>query len=359
MTRLLLVAFMVAISAASAFGQEKKFGFNHGQIHHFAQMRFQENGYLPDAFVDSLKRVTPPELLKVARMSGTMSNSWALDIPGYNHFNHNAQIDRNRSIAQPTQSYIYSFVRLYHQIGIEELFWTLNTHQGYIAMREGNKAEQLLWERRMYEALYFLLANGVNITHVCMDNEWWMDYRVCGVSSGGLNLGDKVRYAGLLGVLRPNNFFIPLMEKDMQAFMDYLKPIADSVRKIIPGVKILMTVDNTTHLRGRTMWSVVSKPSNRWWDGITPHLYFQANSRKEVEDFIKQRLAPYGNVPVYITEFNYEFGTNDEGKKWNPYVFSGFRNDCFAAFKSLPNVKAAMFHTWWSGVSSYGYIIEK
>lgn len=356
--RLLMAAFLVGLMAYSAQAQEKQFGFNHGQVHHFAQLQFQDNGYLPDAFVDSLKKLTPPELLKVARMSGTMSNSWSLDIPGYNHFAHNAQIDKNKNLNQPTESYIYSFVKLYHQLGIEELFWTLNTHQGYMAMRAGNRAEQALWERRMYEALYFLLANGVNITHICMDNEWWMDFRICGVSSGSLNAGDKTRYAGALAIFRPNPFFVPFMEADMQAFMDYLKPIADSVRKIIPGVKILMTVDNTSHIRGRTMWSVVSRPQNQWYDGITPHIYFQAKNRKEVEQHIRQRLQPYGDVPIYITEYNYDFGTNDQGKKWPEYVFKGFRQDCMDVFKAIPQVKAAMFHTWWAGLSSYGYIVS-
>ncbi len=34
----------------------------------------------------------------VCRMSGTMSNYWALDIPGFNYYIHDAQIDNNTKV---------------------------------------------------------------------------------------------------------------------------------------------------------------------------------------------------------------------------------------------------------------------
>ena len=98
--------------------------------------------------------------------------------------------------------------------------------------------------------------------------------------------------------------------------MDYLQPIADSVRKVLPKAKILATVDNTTHLRGRLLFDVVKQ--YKFYDALTPHIYIQAGSSADVNRQVSARLAQYKGYKLWVTEFNYDFGTNDSntGARW-------------------------------------------
>jgi hypothetical protein len=143
----------------------------------------------------------------------------------------------------------------------------------------------------------------------------------------------------------------------MAAFCDYLSPIADSCRKLIPGVKILMTVDQTSHLRGRIMWETVR--SYTFYDGITPHIYITPKNYSELATQLKARLTQYGNTPLYITEWNWNYPSDDSNMKYTGYEFEPFRRDFINELKKYPNVKAAMFHTWWMGISSYGWLKDE
>jgi hypothetical protein len=338
MARLMLVASVLLMGWLCVYSvQGQMVGFNHGQIHHELQKKFGMNGRAPQEWIDSMVKATPKGMLEVGRMSGTMSNNWTLDLPGYNFLPHTAQLDK--------------------RIGGKELIWTLNTHQAYIARKEGRLDDAILWEKRMWEALNYVRASGIKIVAIHLDNEWWMDYRVCGVSSGSMNAGDKFRYAGGSGLFKTNAYFEPMIRSDMQAFCNYLAPIADSCRKLVKGVKILMTVDQTSHLRGRIMWDVVKNYT--FYDGITPHLYLKANSYAELQTVINNRLAPFKGYDIWVTECNYYYGQNDSGTTWPSYVQSKFRFDMIDILKKNRDVKAVMYHTWWMGVSSYGWLKEK
>jgi hypothetical protein len=309
--------------------------FNLGQFHHHAQLRFGTDGHVPQWYVDSLKSVTPKEWHSFARKSGTVSNNWTLDKPGYNFLIHDVQINRNANFREPSRSYMHAFVEFYHQWGFDSLIYTLNTHEAFI---NGD-------EKQLYEALHFMLNNGINITHICLSNEEWMDFRLMGISGGTPNVGEKIKYAGVGGIFRPNPWFERFVKADMNRFLDYLEKTADSVRKIIPGVVILQTVDATTHLRGRWLWEEVQK--RKYFDGITPHIYVKASNRNELQQQINARLNMYGGqYPIYVTEFNYAAGNNCDNNNPPEYFKSKqFIHDGVDIFLKDRRVKLVAVHT--------------
>ena len=320
-------------------------GYNLGQMHHFAQGEWRNEGYVPMSAVNLMRDQTPVNYRKYARMSGTMSNSWALDLTGFQHAAHDRQIANQqnmwRGVPQPTQSYGYAFIQFFKDFGFDSLVWTLNTHSPYIAgeLPTGDG----IWMQRLWRFLDAIDSAGIPISHICLDNEWWMDNRVCGVSAGTPNAGDKSRHTGaplLLAAFIPANRIEAPVKAEMHRFVKWLEDLVPLLRKRYPNATILMTVDHPTqHLRGRWMWDVVRSYS--FYDGITPHLYPDVKNKSALTKWIDDRLKPFGNVPIYVTEWNFH---HDSGTPYN-----GFYADFIQHLKGYRSVKMAMRHTLWAG----------
>lgn len=317
-------------------------GFNLGQAHHRAHQLGFTNGFIPDDSIKAWNQIAPHNF---ARQSGTMSNSWALDIPGYNHFQHDQQL-RNQRIPQPTQSYGYAFIDFVKKWGYDSIIWTLNTHQAFIARENNNEAEARIWEQRMWDFLDLLDKEGIYISHIHLDNEWWMDGRVCGISAGAPNLGDKIRMGGALGILRPNNWFQTPVKAHMNRYLDYLQSLVPSLRKRYPHAKILMTVDHPTHLRGNWMADEVLKRS--FYDMIAVHYYPNTRNTRETIQWLNERNTRFRGIPQAVTEWNYHY---DSG---TPY--KGFHIDMENWFNSNPDVKLHLRHTLWYQGSAFSFI---
>jgi hypothetical protein len=335
----LLTMLLICLSLSAAKAQLIE-GYNLGQINHFAQLEWRDNGYIPKSAVEKLKSQTPLNYRTYCRMTGTMANQWALDLPGYNHPQHEAQIT-SRRIAQPGISYADPFFKFFHDFGFDSLIWTVNTISAYTAGESpsGNG----IWMNRLWAFLDAIDSAGIPISHICLDNESWMYGNVVGISAGNPTAADKVRYNGTFGVFLPNNRFETPVKAEMHKWLKWLEELTPMLRKRYPHAKILMTVDHpATHLRGRWMWDVVR--SYAFYDGVTPHLYPNVKNVKELTAWIDQRLKPLGNTTVYITEWNYHY---DSGQPWGTFHF-----DFLNIVSRYPNVKMAMRHCLWAGDSN-------
>lgn len=325
-------------------------GFNIGQMFHFSHMELKQDGFIPVDIVNRWKSMVPPSMQDTCRMSGTMSNLWALDITGYNYDQHNIQLSKNK-INKPSKSYGYAFVDFYKNWGFKNLVWTLNTHKAFIAKENGDTVQEKIWEKRMWDFLDFIISNDINISHICLDNEWWMDYRVCGISAGSPNAGDKIRMAGTLGLIKTNSYFEPIVKDKMNRFMIYLKDITEKIRQKLPNALVLCTVDNPSlHLRGRWMFDVVKSFS--FYDGVTCHIYPKTKNTTETNSVVDQYLNPIKNAKLTqnVTEWNFHY---DSG---SPY--DTFHKDMISRMK-FHGVRIAMRHSLWAGNNNpftYGWI---
>ncbi len=319
-------------------------GFNLGQMFHYTHMDYGNDGFIPKDIVAKMKSQVPENYRDTCRMSGTMSNTWALDLPGFQHLKHDIQIDK-RKMPQPKKSYGYAFVDFYKTWGFKDLVWTLNTHQPFIALNEGRLDDYRLWEKRLFIFLDFVLANGINISHICLDNEWMLDARVCGISSGAPNIADKYIHAGAGGVFKSNTSFEVPIKTHMRKFTSYLISLLPEIKKRCPNVKILMSMDNpTAHLRGRWMYDVV-KEMRPHINGVDPHIYLDTKNKAEtfkaVDDLLN--IIKKDKLDIYITEWNYQY---DKGEH-----YLGYHADMIERFK-FHGVKMAMRHCLYAGENS-------
>jgi hypothetical protein len=79
-------------------------GFNLGQLFHFAQMKWKNDGFIPKETVDQWKAQVPIQMTKTCRMSGTMSNTWTLDLPGFNYLKHERIFVKFQNITKSSTS---------------------------------------------------------------------------------------------------------------------------------------------------------------------------------------------------------------------------------------------------------------
>jgi hypothetical protein len=343
----LITAILLMFTLSLAHAQV---GFNLGQLHHHAHLQWRLDGHVPQEWIDSVKSVTPKQWHSFGRKSGTMSNYWNTQSTGYNHAAHDRQIANMPQVQQPSESYLFPFVKFYHQWGFDSLIYTLSTHNAYLNGQHD----------RMIEDLKYVISQGVNITHICLDNEMWMDFRLVGLSAGQPNIGDKMRLMNanaFSALFIPNNRLEAPAKAEINKFLDYLEMVSVEVRKIIPSVTILQTVDQTSHLRGKWIWDEVQK--RRYYDGITPHIYLRASGKADLERQLQQRLNQYaGSKPIYVTELNYDFGSDCAGGNPPAYVKSKqFIHDGVSYLIRQPQVKAVMVHTLWHGdLDCNGYL---
>lgn len=325
-------------------------GFNLGQMHHFAHLEWNNNGYIPDEIITQIKSLVAPELLEVCRMSGTMSNHWAADLPGYNHNSHTIQINNRRQNTQPTESYLYAFIDFYKKMGFKELVWTVNTISPWMYPNE-----RQLWENRMWAMLDELDKQGIKISVICMENEMWMYPQCVVMPNGNLPFAQKLIYSPLNALRNDTWWANNIIKPRMRDFLAYLDVIAYKIKKRYPNIKIALSTDNNTHMRGRLLTEVIQE--FRFYDIICPHIYIKATNKTDLENQVRQRLnhaKVYGRE-IWVTEFNWDYGANDSGQAQGAYHDNFFKTDMLQALDKF-GAHAGFFHTLWSGRSSYGFV---
>lgn len=324
--------------------------FNLGQMHHFAQIEWGQNGFISDELIDRIKREIDPKELEICRMAGTVSNEWSLDHPGYNHPMHDQQIKNRKDLSQPTISYFYAFVDFYKKIGFKELVWTLNTISAW-----ANPKERTEWEKRMWDMLDALDRAGIKVKVAHLENEQWMYPQCVVMGNGGLNVFHKIAIAGIKGIFMNDNAFKPIVQKGMREFHIYLAGIAKQVRKRYPHVKIAISIDDDSHLRGKWLSEVTKEFS--FYDIVTPHIYISPRDKKELNTIVNKRLshAKSFKKEIWVTEWNWSYGANEFTSDQGYYKDVSFDSHMLSAFKSN-DVKGAFKHTMWAGRSAYGQL---
>lgn len=338
--RNLFLTFIFLLTSAICYSQ----GFNLGQAHHRAHMLGMTNGIIPIDSVQKWKSEIPENYRQFARQSGTMSNSWNLDSTGYNHIQHNIQL-RNQRIPQPTQSYIPAFLKWLEDWKYDSLVWTLNTHLHFLLQKEGKQKESEYFKEQMFDVL--AKVNAIQpVTHICLENETYLDPRVIGMSGGAPTPADKSRYSGralILAAFMPNPQFEQPIKNEIRAFYRYLEPIVERLRKEYPSAKIVISCDHPITMRGRWNLDVV-REFPHLWDMIDVHLYPPTGNTRQTENWTNERLVGFAGLPIVVFEWNYH---HDSGK---PYA--NFYNDMERILKPYLHLR----HTLWYQGSAFSFI---
>lgn len=325
------------------------YGFNIGQGPHEAQKEWKDNGNIPIEFVNFIKSVVPKEQLKVCRMTGTMANQWALDIPGFNDARLAAQINNMRSVPQPDISYMYAFVKFYQDMGFEECIWTMNTISAWSDINARD-----LWEKRMWGALEFMMSNKINITRICLENEMWMYPQCVYMHRGSRSQLDFLQYGS--SVFNNTTFQNNTLRR-MREFMTYLQGIARQVRIRYPKIKIAVSGDPAvTTQRSRLLLQVLREFD--FYDAVCPHIYIKSASSTETLAKVSEIINPFKtlNKDIWVTESNWKY--NDDGSDAN--IPNSYRDNFFLGDLrrscEINGVDVLMHHCLWMGRSAYGWV---
>lgn len=300
-------------------------GFNFGQIHHFAQMKWQNEGVIPKDNLKQMVANVPADMLKVGRFSGTMSNFMNLGVAGYNHPQLSQQIKNKKGVKQPTKSYLYAFVQLYKDLGLEGLYFTANVHKAYL---EGKT-------REMFESLDFVFKN-CRVLGVELGNECDMEAAISGVSAGSPTLADRLK----IGLTKKPETFIA---DNVVRYMGFLSDIAAQIKRRY-GVPVSVTGANDTSLRGRTWNSAVK--SFDFYDAVVLHPYITANNKSEVDSKIDAWFKPFSGYRIWCTETNWNY--LEQAKPKGSYHNTEFRKHLFDAIERN-GAEVLFFHTIWAG----------
>ena len=326
-------------------------GFNSGQMHHFAQMEWLKNGFVPDSFIERVKKENAPEELVTLRVAGVVSNEWALDLPGYNHPMHDQQINNRKDLIQPTQSYFPAFIDFYKKVGFKELIWTMNTISPW-----SNPSERALWKKRMMDMLEALKAAGIKVKVIAMENEAWMYPQCMLLGNGGLDILDKFAIAGWKGIFKNNNYFQPIVKEWMRSYYEYIEGISREVKKRYPWCKIAISIDDNSHLRGQ--WMAETIKEFKFYDIVTPHFYLSPANKTELNAIVDSKMAharSFGK-DIYVTEWNWKYDNSSKDTQ-GAYHDKYFHNDMLSAFRAN-GAKGAFKHTLWAGASAYGHMSQ-
>jgi hypothetical protein len=330
-----------------------KQGYNLGSMHHFAQMRYKNNGYIPDSLIERIKKEVPAEKLEICRVAGVVSNWWAMDLPGYNLPSYELQINNRKDLEQPTISYFYSFLDFYKKVGFKELIWTLNTVSAW-----ANPKERSIWERRMWNMLDAIDREGIKINAFCLENEMWMDARCVVMGNGSLNVFHKIAIAGWKGLFMNDNAIKPLVQKGMREYHQYLEGIAKQIIKRYPDAKIAISIDSPDHLRGKWLTEVTQEFD--FYHAVCPHIYITPKNKEELRAEVYKRMAhahSFGKE-IWITEYNWSYGDNDAGQSQGEYHDKYFQDDIVSECKKA-GADLALLHCMWADDSSYGELQNK
>lgn len=319
-------------------------GFNWGQVHHSLQLQYQQNGYAPKQFIDWIQSEFPKEMVQHVRFSGTMSNTMALNVPGYGHAPHDQQV-KNQRKAQPAESYIYPFLDLYRKLNAQSLSFTINTHKPF----QGTQQDlDLMWEA------VSLIYNNTNVIAWELENESYYYYSITGSAGGTPNMAEKTSLAGGFIQGRNSKNVEAGMLAKINSYLDFLElKIVPELKDRYPGIPIGISIGNATNMRER-IWNQAVLARN-FYDFLIPHIYLDVEDPRKMEAEIKSRLdqAKVKDVPIHVTEFNWNYEKSKKGPA-NP---DAFRKNFFQILSKY-GVRNMYFHTMSMGTSPYSWKVK-
>jgi hypothetical protein len=269
-----------------------------------------------------------------------MSNTWNLDSVGYNHLQHTIQLN-NQRISQPTVSYIHPYLQFLRDWKYDSIVWTINSHLPYLLLQAGNKKASDYYVEQLFQVLDSVTAI-TKVTHICLDNETYLDSRIIGISNGSPSAADKKRYG--FSILTQNARLEGSVKSEYQKYLDFLKPIVIRLRAKYPNAKLVISCDHPITMRGR--WNLdVLRQNRSLWDFIDVHLYpANVTSRSATAKWVDDRLKGFAGLPIVVFEWNYHY---DSGKPYN-----GFHKDMESILKPYLNLR----HTLWYSGSGFTYL---
>ena len=336
---------------AIATYNNKKFdiGFNFGTLFQFIAVKYNKQYNIPQELLNKIKKIVSPELLKIARFSGTMSNYMTLRQKGYGenkdlwkiwqmlngklsfgeklkytsyYFTENMAGVVNMLTKYVDKSFLYNFVESVKQLGIKEVEFTFNSISpflNYISLSEA------------LESLKFIKDN-TNLTRLELVNESYFN--------------DSI-------IKKDNNE--QKGYENVKQFTDYLYNIMPEITKII-GKDIPIGLNIANYKSGPKF-----KGHNRAFteladkliaDGykvyIVPHVYFDSDDLEEIEAEIKDLISPFiGKYEIRVTEFNVNPKIDyPGGKKITQEEYIIFMNKILDIFKKL-GLSGAFIHSLW------------
>ena len=334
----MLTLIIIILSFFTANSQ----GFNLGQQHYRQHQLYRNNGYIPADTVQKWKGQVPLAYRSFSRKSGTMSNSWNLDSVGYNHLQHTIQLN-NQRIPQPTVSYIHPYLQFLRDWKYDSIVWTINSHLPYLLLQQGNKKASDYYVEQLFQVLDSVAAI-TKVSHICLDNETYLDPRIIGISAGTPTAADKIKYKGTGGLFTPNARFESDVKSEYQKYLDFLKPIVARLRAKYPNAKLAISCDHPITLRGR--WNLdVLKQNRSLYDIIDVHLYpAKVSNRSQTAKWVNDRLNGFAGMPIVVFEWNYHY---DSGQPYN-----GFHKDMESILKPYLNLR----HTLWYQGSGFTFL---
>ena len=341
----------VAIKDLAATANNKKFdiGFNFGTLFQFIAVKYNKQYNIPQELLNKIKKIVSPELLKIARFSGTMSNYMTLRQKGYGehkdlwkiwqmlngklsfsdklkytsyYFTDNMAVVVNMLTKYVDKSFLYNFVESVKQLGIKEVEFTFNSISpflNYISLSEA------------LESLKFIKDN-TNLTRLELVNESYFN--------------DSI-------IKKDNNE--QKGYENVKQFTDYLYNIMPEITKII-GKDIPIGLNIANYRSGAKF-----KGHNRAFteladkliaDGykvyIVLHVYFDSYDLEEIEAEIKDLISPFvGKYEIRVTEFNVDPKIDyPGGKKLTQEEYIIFMNNILDIFKKL-GLSGAFIHSLW------------
>lgn len=342
--------------------QEKKFdiGFNFGQIFSYIASRYGNQSKIPQDLMNKINKVVPKSMLISARFSGTMSNYMNLNQKGYGEHEEvwgQWQILTNRlnlfekikylSIALTGnmkglvnmlskfvgKSFIYNFVETVHQLGIKNVEFTFNSLSPY--------KNQCSIEDSMKSLVF--IKNNVNLTHLEINNEGYLDRAVIGDNLGEIGAFDKTM--------------------DYVFYLDSIMPKIEAIiGKSIP-IGVPIAPDTAPKFKGYNK-AMIKFADSLKSDGfsvyLVPHLYFSSYSDEVIERELSHYISNYvGKYPLRMTEFNADSEAVYSSRNKNPNQEEtlDFVNRVFKISKKL-GLDSSYYHSLWTSDGAHFSFIK-
>lgn len=327
--------------------KEPIIGFNWGTLFHNAQMEFQNEGRLSKEALAEIIKKTPPSMLAHARFSGSAANSTLITEVGFGlqGGRWDAQLIA-QSKTDPTQSYLFSAIETYKQLGCETMQFVFNTFNPYLGLNKLSESIDSLT----------LMRNNTNVIAIALGNENYLRPDIIG-ASGTPNLFERIQLAGNFWNAFSQAKVNAGIKKAISKYLDFLEFIVvPAIRK--SGYTGMIGMD--THVNTCITWRYWNELllDRNFYDYITPHLYATGIDNDSIEAEFEAHITDLNlkkkGLPIWVTEFGLS-------EKSSELLYTTEEVDAFIArfvvlFKKY-GVERAYFHTLWNSKPTlYTYI---
>lgn len=274
---------LLALMCFSAHSQ----GFNLGQMPKFAAIRFNQNGFVPDDFVEEIKKNTPKHRLEYVRFSGTLSNYMNLDFPGAGN-SAVAQVENARVPSKPSVSWLECLVETAKQLKCRNVTFTINSHEPYL------KRHQLEHSLRSLD----YVAKNSNLIAIELENETYFSEEVLGYA-GTPNILKK-----LLLLLKGIDVSDAGVRKRVNEYLDYLE------KTVVPAIRArgyAQPLGIGTHINDNQVSKIWNQEvlKRKFYQFVVPHIYTTGYDEVSIKKDFKRYIDDVGikGKDIRITEY--------------------------------------------------------